>query len=341
MMLTGAVLLTVLMLGVSVAGTSAEKGPEVFAGSPRLVGRKVLLVHSYHREHPWVGNVEAGVRSILEPPGVRLEAVYMDTKRFPDRESKEQAGLAAGRLVESMAPDVIIASEDKAQEYFAKQYAGVPGAPKVVFCAVNEDPAVYGYPADNVAGVVEQLFFERSLTLLHRIVPEVRSLLVISDESPSSRAAVREMRSREVDLDRVEWRTCTSFEEWKRELLVGQQGVDAVALVTYHTLKDHKGRSVDPATVLSWTSENLSRPSLGFHIFTIADGALCGIAQSGFEHGVRSGSYALQLLQGKNAVEIGKDSSLKGVVMINIKAAERLGISVPKSVQLLADGVIE
>lgn len=323
------------------AGAVPEKEPEMFSLSPDLVGKKVLLVHSYHREHPWVVNVEAGVRAVLDPVGVRLETLYMDTKRQSDEESRIRAGQLARQVVSEFQPRVIIASDDNAQEYFARHYAGIPGAPQIVFCAVNADPAEYGYPADNVAGIVEQIFFERSLAFLRQIVPEVRTLLVLSDHSPSSLAAFKEMRSHKVDLDRVVWKTCHTLEEWKRALLRGQREVDAVALLTYHSLRDRSGRHVEPEKVMTWTAENLSRPSLGFHIFTIADAALCGIAQSGYEHGFRSAGYALGMLKGRTAQEIGTDVSLEGVVMINTRAAQHIGLSIPNSVELQADGVIE
>ena len=336
-----ALLLTFAVFGVAHAGPPAQGGSEMFTLAADLMGKKVLLVHSYHREHPWVINVEAGVRAVLGPVGVPLESLYMDTKRHADKGSKVRAGKLARQKVQDFGPDVIIASDDNAQEYFAKYYAGVPGAPRIVYCAVNADPEVYGYPADNVAGIVEQVFFERSLVFLRKMVPEVDSLLVLSDQSPSSLAAIKEMQSRRTDLERIEWKTCRTFTEWKRELLTGQSGVDAVALLTYHTLRDNHGHHVKSKEVMTWTAENLSRPSIGFFVFTIADGALCGIAQSGFEHGFRSGGYALEMLKGRTPREIGTDAPLKGVIMVNTKAARRIGLPVPKSVELLADGVIE
>lgn len=337
------VLLSLLVVAACMAWAGAVSAKEPGSGVPAstLVGKKVLLVHSYHREHPWVANVEAGVRTALEGAGLRIESLYMDTKRNPGEMFRLEAGRRARQVVERFRPEVIIASDDNAQEVFARQYAGVPGAPQVVFCAVNRDPGYYGYPAVNVAGIEERIFFARSVAFLQKLVPGIRSMLVMSDNSPSSRAAMEEMQAQPVVLDRIVWKNCRDISEWKKTLRTGQEDVDAVALLNYHVLTDGKGSQLAPEEVLAWTAGNLTRPSIGFHVFTIADGALCGIAQSGFEHGFRSGGMALDLLRGRSAREIGIRSDLQGVAMINRKAAQRVGVSIPAEVELLADGVIE
>ncbi len=333
-----------LLIGVGTPGTSAGSGPDPASESlaPAMIGKKVLVVHSYHREHPWVVNVEAGVRAALGSSGVRMKSVYMDTKRNPGEEYKKQAGHEAHRAVERFRPEVVIASDDNAQQYFAGRYAGRAGAPQIVFCAVNSDPAAYGYPAVNVTGIEERIFFARSVQFLQKIVPGVRSMLVLSDNSPSSLAALWEMRSQHADLDRIVWKSCGTFSKWKEALLTGQKVVDGVALLNYHVLRDQNGNQLDPQEVMAWTAGKLTRPSIGFHIFTVADGALCGIAQSGFEHGFRSGSMALNLLKKEmTAGDITIETDLNGVAMINKTAGHRIGVSVSAEAELLADGVIE
>jgi ABC-type uncharacterized transport system substrate-binding protein len=108
---------------------------------------------------------------------------------------------------------------------------------------------------------------------------------------------------------------------------------DAIAVYMYHTLKEPGNpESLEPTAVMRWTVDNSSLPVLGFFIFAVDDGALCGYLESGVGHGMRAGTMALEVLAGKSAGEIEIATALEGQSMLNLKTAKRLGLVVPETV---------
>ena len=113
----------------------------------------MLLVHSYHRGYRWVDTISEGVRSVVERTGMKLDILYMDAKRHTDEGWKIAAGRRASQWVAEHRPDIILAADDDAQEYFAMRYVNT--SLPIVFTGVDADPSKYGYPAANATGVID------------------------------------------------------------------------------------------------------------------------------------------------------------------------------------------
>ncbi|MCB2188904.1 MAG: hypothetical protein KQJ78_20990 [Deltaproteobacteria bacterium] len=93
--------------------------------------------------------------------------------------------------------------------------------------------------------------------------------------------------------------------------------------------------------VMAWTTANNNKPSAGFFALAMEDGVLCGIAESGEEHGFEAAQLAAQILQGKKAGDFPVTTAKKGSIICNLKTAEKLGISIPYDLLQSADQVIK
>ena len=303
--------------------------------------KKVLLVHSYHTGYPWVDAITQGVKRALSGSPVELQTYYMDTKRKTGTEWKTEAGKTAKNIVTEWQPDVVIAADDNAQQYFAREFAGA-GRPQVVFCGVNAEPEDYGYPAANVTGILERPHFQASLDLLREICPRAKRIAIVTDDSPTSAGALHHMTPESGDYEIVCRETPTTFPAWQAVITRCQDTADAIAVYMYHTVKrEGEDQSMPPKEVMDWTVANSRIPIVGFFIFTVDDGALCGLAESGVEHGFRAGQITLDLLHGKTAVDVPIVTALDGQSMLNLRTAKRLGISIPRALVELTDIVIE
>ena len=302
--------------------------------------KKVLLVHSYHAQYEWVAQITRGVKRAFEFASVDCEVFHMDTKRRSDLEWKRQAGEAAAEVVLQWKPDVVIAVDDNAQEYFAKRYAG-QNDPQIIFCGVNADPAKYGYPAANVTGILERPYYAATIDILLEILPEARRLAVITDNSPTSAGAIEYMRQhQQTSMTPVCWETPNTFEEWKASILKVQDSADAIATYMYHTVgQPDASQNMEPRDVMRWTVENSRIPLIGFFVFAVDDGALCGMVESGVEHGSEAGRLALQILNGTKPSDLPITTARHGQSMLNLDTAKRLGIEIPASVVANTDVV--
>lgn len=290
----------------------------------RIVGKKLLLVHSYHPEYPWVHSITEGVRQGLKGSGVVLDVFYMDTKRRTDEAWKKEAGELARQKVSEWQPDVVITSDDNAQQYFALSYVG--GELPIVFCGVNSDPSKYGYPATNVTGVIERPHFNDTIEFVNEFKP-IRRIAMLSSDDPTSVGTHSYMKQLPLDFEVLEFRMESDFDAWKQAVLRYNESVDAIGIFVYHTIQEKgSSKSIAPAAVMQWTIDNATVPTLGFLEFGIKDGLLAGVVESGHEHGECSARYALDLLRGVPIESLPIIKAEIGVKMLNKDTAKRLDI---------------
>lgn len=292
---------------------------------------KVLLIFSYHPEHPWVVEETRGAEDILEERGVETEKFYLDTKRNTSAEWKEEVAEEAMRKIDDFKPDLVIVFDDNACELVAKEYIGE--SLPFVFCGMNGEPEDYGFPAQNITGVIERHHLEATIELLRRLVPDVEKLAIMSDDSPTSQAFITRVRNIIPPVEISEFYTTNDFDAWKAEVNRLQTNVDAIGIYVYHTIKENsEEQSLPPEDVLGWTLENSELPGFAFSDFTVRDGVLCGVTVSGYEQGMTAAEIAIRILNGETPADIPIKCPEEGIPMINEIRAEELNIEIPADV---------
>jgi len=303
--------------------------------------KKILVVHSYDQNFAWTADIDAALQRIFAKHKIIVRTLFLDANIHRDEAELAAAGQAAAEVLREFEPDVVVTSDDDAQRYFAAEFAGDSKAPAFVFCGVNQDPAQYGYPARNVTGVVEKLAWSESIELLRRMRPDIRRIITLLDTRPSSLAGATMMRHSTPEGIEAEWVIVDTFDKWRQIILAADAAHDAMAIQTYHDLLDAAGKSVPDSEVMRWTAENTSIPSLGFFDYTVADGALCGVIQTGFEHGTLAAGMALRILDGERAGDIPIVEKTQGLTMLNLKTARKLRISIPDALTKEAAALVE
>ena len=79
---------------------------------------------------------------------------------------------------------------------------------------------------------------------------------------------------------------------------------------------------------MNWTRTHNNKPTVGFLDFAVEDGALCGVVESGEEHGSEAARISKQILRGKKAGDFPVRTAQKGTVMLNSNTARKLGIEI-------------
>lgn len=321
-----------LMLVNAASATAADEG---------FPGRKVLVVHSYDRGFAWTADIDDALQRALLPRQVQIRTFFMDTNLRTRDADIAAAGRKAADIMLEFRPDVVIVSDDNAQKHFAARYAGNASAPSFVFCGVNKAPDTYGYPAVNVTGVTENLAWAKGLELLRRLKPSVRKIAVLMDVRPSSLTEADKMKSSGPSDIQASWFAIDSFQEWRQRVRTASSEYDALAVLTCHNLTDEQGRIVPTEQVMHWTRDNAALPSLGFFDYAVADGALCGVIQTGFEHGTLAAALALRILGGERAGDIPVVTQTRGLIMLNSFTARKLGIEIPHRLAQEAAAIVE
>jgi len=292
---------------------------------------KVLLVFSYHPEYSWVIEETRGVEDVLKDKGITTEKFYLDTKRKTSEEWKKKVAEDAVKEIEQFKPDLVMVFDDNACELVAKKYIGktLP----FVFCGMNGEPEDYGFPAENITGVIERHHLKESIELLKRLVPDAKKSVLLSDNSPTSQKFVAEMNKTTLPIDMYAFYTTNDFDNWKAKLKDLQSTVDVLGLYLYHTIKEKNGKvSLPSEDVLGWTLQNSKIPEFTFSDFTVRDGALCGVVVSGYAQGKAAAEMTLTILAGASPANIPIECPKEGIPMINEKRAKELNIRIPEDV---------
>ncbi len=320
------------------AESPAFKPASIASPNAGLKGRRMLLVHSYQRGYHWVDTITEGVQTALKGTGVELDIFYMDAKRHTDEAWKIDAGRRAKKRVDEFHPDIILASDDDACQYFATFYLNTPMP--VVFTGVDADPSKYGFPAANVTGVIERPHFKESLALAQRLRP-IKRIAVLSCHDSTSTLALGFMKQEPLDVEVAEWLMVDDFDAWKKAVERFNGLVDAIVIRSYQAVKKpSSSENVAPRDVAQWTREHATVPTIAFHDFEIEDGLLVGVVKSGQEYGRIPADYALRILTGTPPSSLPVIKPHKGIEMINCSTARRLGITgtdtMPKDVILVS-----
>jgi ABC-type uncharacterized transport system substrate-binding protein len=303
-----------------------------------VTGHRMLLVHSYHQGYPWVDTVTEGVRSSIQGTGLELSVFYMDTKRHTDEAWKVEAGRRARKRVDEYRPDIILAADDDAQQYFATFYVNT--ALPIVFTGVDADPSKYGYPAANVTGIIERPHFKESLALAKRLRP-IKRIAVLSCHDTTSMLALGFMKQEQLDVEVAEWLMVDDFNAWKKAVNRFNRSVDAIVIRSYQAVrKPGSSENMAPPDVAAWTREHATIPTIAFHDFEIQGGLLVGVVKSGQEYGRVPAEYAVRILDGTPPSSLPIVKPQQGIKMINRTTARRLGIpcagEIPRGVILVS-----
>ncbi len=303
----------------------------IFVFGCAKAGKKVLLVFSYHPEYPWVIEEAKGAEEVFKDKGIMIEKFYLDTKRNTDSEWWKNIAVDAVKKIDEFNPDVVIVFDDNACELVAEKYIG--NSLPFVFCGMNAEPEVYGFPAENITGVLERHHIKESIEFLKKLEPDIKKCAIITDASHTSKVFVNGIKDMEYPIEICGFYTINDFDDWKEKVNELQSKVDAIGLFVYHTIKK-KGEelSLPPEEVLKWTLENNKLPEFALLDFTIRDGALCGVTLSGCEQGKTAAEMALMILDGKKPSDIPIKCPEKGNPIVNEKRAKELNIKIPEDV---------
>jgi len=319
------------LLALGAASSAQARPPAEAEASPR-----VLVVHSYNPGYIWTDAVAQGIQEGLRGSKAAVETLYLDAKRDQDQASLQTKALVFLQRIETWKPQVVIATDDAAQVYLVQPHLKGRATPQVIFCGVNAPLEVYGFPAQNVSGVRERWHFRQSFALLKKLVPVAKRVAMLTDGSDSSSHVLADLRQEQrqsgpFSLKLIAAEQTETFQQWQRKVQSYQSRADALALGIYHSLRDEDtGRTVPPEAVIAWTKTANKLPTIGFADYSVGHGMFCGVLESGHEQGYLAGLMARQVLEKRVAAgALAVRTNMRGTVLLNLKTAEQLGISIP------------
>ena len=240
-------------------------------------------------------------------------------------------------------------AHDKVDSILAISAAAVIAAKQVtttipIVMIINSDPvetglvASYARPGGNVTGfspMTPELPGKR-LGLLKEVVPGIERVAVFWEPIPAKTPDFRETRvaaqTLGLQLQPFEVRNRIDF----RAVFTAATADRPDALLTLGS----PTTVIYRAQIIDFAAE-ARLPAMYDKKEFVTDGGLMGYVPSAVEHGKRTAAYVDKILRGAKPADLPVERPTKFELVINLKTAQALGITVPPSILARADEVIE
>lgn len=305
--LANALLALLLLQGTTLPALAAD-----------YAGKTVLYVNSYHLGFPGSDPITEGIRSVLDPLAIDWRIIYMDTKRNPSQAFARAAAQHVKAEIEALRPDVVIASDDNASKYLIMPYYRDADLP-FVFCGVNWDASVYGFPYQNVTGMVEVALVPEILSHLKRYAKGNRIGFIGGDRLSEHKNFQHYTGRFQIRFEKAYF--ASTFGQWKAGFQQLQDEVDMVMMTSHVGIPDWNDREAQAFV------ERHTRVPVGTEHEWEMPFALVGVLKDFREMGEWSARAALKILDGTAPTQIPITANQRGRLVFNPRIAARLEIT--------------
>ncbi|PYN22404.1 MAG: hypothetical protein DMD99_16985 [Candidatus Rokuibacteriota bacterium] len=312
-------LAVVLALGLALASLAAEAQPA--AKIPRIGLIHVGLDH----DPPGLAPLRKSLRQLGYEEG---RTIHLDYRNQVD----EAAARATAQTFVRERVDLIVAFENQAVRAVQAATSQIP----VVFAHVS-DPVSAG-PGGNLTGVADYLgeLQDKRLEILGEMV-RLRRLLILTD--PTDPATPRltgdiERVARQLKVQLVERRATTEADLTKIFAALKKGAVDGMLIISPKLITNFPGQ------ILRLSLEH--KIPFGHHRDALVEqGALFSYGPDYMEVGQNIAGYIDRIIKGAQPADLPVQQAARLRLVVNLKTAHAFGITVPQSVLLRADQVIQ
>jgi putative tryptophan/tyrosine transport system substrate-binding protein len=320
---------------IALLGSGAVAWPCAIVAQPPDQVRRVGVVLQGGSYYAGVDGLREGLKEAGLEEGQRLALLVRDAKG--DLAAVE----AAARVLErDDGVDLIVVFATSVALAARRSTENVP----IVF-VIGSDPAALGLietlprPGGRLTGLhnIGTDLTPKRLELLRELVPTVRRVITFYD--PENRSATWSLSlsrdaARRLSIEFIE-RPVASADEI-RERLHALRAEDADA---YFFVSD---AMVNSQSELILNRANMLRmPVVAYELEVVRRGALVGYGFSYWDLGRRAAGYVRRILAGSRASDLPVEAVSVPSLVINLKAAKSLGITIPSTLLARADEVIE
>lgn len=288
-----------------------------------------MFLASYHNGYEWQDGIEEAVRRTLNGR-CRIESYYLDTKNNPGKAFALASAERARLYIESLKPDVVIASDDNVSRYVIRPHFKDATVP-FVFCGVNWSAEEYGFPYSNVTGMVEIISIDPLLKVIAAVLPEAEKGVFIAGDVPSTRSNYERYRSIFSANDiRIDDGMVVSFAAWKKKVRESQSTYDFIVLANKAGIRDWNQEAA-----YAHLLENTTAFTVGHHEFMV-ELNMFSMTKIAREQGEWAAEVALEILNGANPADFPIVVNRRWNIYANEELLKRGGHALPPNILLKA-----
>jgi len=231
-------------------------------------------------------------------------------------------------------PDLIFAVGIWAVQVVMGESGNIP----VVYAMILNPPSIIGAGTKNVTGASMNVSVEETIRLFKQLGPQIRRVGVVFNRAKTGYlVSLADTVARQQGLDLIAKEIRSSKEAIPALDALQGEGIDALWILPDETIL--------AAEVLQYMllfSYRNKVPLLGLSERQAQMGALLALSFASSEDiGRQAAELANGILGGKTAAEIPYTTARQVKLTVNLKAAQKLGIEIPKSILAMADNLIQ
>jgi putative tryptophan/tyrosine transport system substrate-binding protein len=257
----------------------------------------------------------------------RIVALY-DMDADLDRGRKQLADIES-----KVKPDLIFAVGVWALQAVASRSSAVP----VVYAMVLNPPSIIGTESRNITGASTNVPVEQTIGLLAQLQPQVKRVGVVFNRMKTGHLVTQAQGvARSEGLELVT-REISSARDAAGALESFADGIDALWIVPDETVLSQN--IVQQMLLFSYRRKI---PVIGLSDRHAEMGALFALSYASSEDvGRQAGELAQAILGGRAAADVPRTSARKLYLTVNLRAAQKLGLEIPRGILARATNVIQ
>ena len=317
-----------LSIGALALGTARR-----ISAQPATRVYRVAAATTTGRDAPWWKAMERRFRELGYVEGKNFALEYRSIGGQWDKLPEVAADLARTR------PDIAIAGGG---ENVVKAFRQAMGSTPIVMVAVDFDPvdrnfiASLARPGGNITGVVFRQVESaaKRLELLKEALPKVTRIAALFDVATRDQLHAAEQAAKKLGIVLLPHELSGSPYDFEAALgaaaLAKAQAVLALSSGAFFTLRDRMIGAAHKHRLPVFANPNYAEA-----------GALVSFGASFPHMYVRAAEYVDRILKGAKPADLPVEQPTKYELIVNMKTAKALGITIPPSILLRADRVIE
>ncbi|CDZ76075.1 ABC-type uncharacterized transport system, periplasmic component [Legionella massiliensis] len=275
-----------------------------FLGYQRLHKPRILILHSYNVNMPWVQSLNQGVRTIFgDKAYISLRYFYMDTKRGYSQSYIEHVAKALHATIKNWKPDIVVAFDDDAHNLALLEFANSQDS-KVILAGITDSRRWLEYEnTPNITGITEQIPVKAIREILSLMFRNQKRIYYLSDNSAASQTLDKSITDEDWgSFELVAHKRVETFEQWKAAVNEANKTADILLVSVYHSISEGE-QGADPKRLVSWMNKNSRIPVVGVYEGFIIDGGMLAIAISSLEQGYTAAWLALNIIEKKLTIQ--------------------------------------
>ena len=305
--------------------------------------KKVLVLNSYHPGFTWSDGIMDGIRSEFKKSeqNIQIDIEYMDTKRISDLQHYNNLYKLYKYKFIKRDYDLILTSDDNAFSFVLKYHDKLFPNKPVVFCGLNALDKSLEIELSRlgwITGSVEMYDIMGNIDLMLGIHPDVKQIVVISDNTVSSQTCKRKVQEAALQMPDAIKFNYLKEDAYMEDVLAKVRALPLNSVVLLMSFfKDQEGRYYTPQEGGKIISENSSVPVYSAWDFYLGHGITGGLITNSNAQGEMGVKIALRILNGQKISDIPVSREPANNYMFDYLQIQKFGI---KQSELPKDSIV-